>query len=91
MQLIVTWVTDLLGGADHPARVLSARRCRRSIFALPFAAMFSTPLLIYVGEIPPERYAEAMGLQAAAGWWCSAALATVMWRAGARRVVVQGG
>jgi len=59
-------------------------------FALPFAAMFSTPLLIYVGQIPPERYAEVMGLQVL--WVVALGLvAALLWRAGARRVVVQGG
>ena len=52
--------------------------------------MFSTPLLIYVGEIKPERYGQAMGLQVL---WIAilGAISIVIWRAGARRVVVQGG
>jgi ABC-2 type transport system permease protein len=63
---------------------------QKLIFALPFAAMFSTPLLIYVGQIPPSRYLEALGLQSI--WLVLlAAVATAIWRAGARRVVVQGG
>ena len=47
-------------------------------------------LLIYVGQIPPARYLEVMGLQVA---WIAVLglISTVMWRAGARRVVVQGG
>jgi ABC-type uncharacterized transport system permease subunit len=46
--------------------------------------------LIYIGEIPPARYLQVMGLQVL---WIVAlgAIATLMWRAGARRVVVQGG
>ena len=79
VQLIVTWLTDLLGGELIPL-----------ILALPFAAMFSTPLLIYVRQIPPARYLEVMGLQVA--WIVVLGIvSTVMWRAGARRVVVQGG
>ena len=60
------------------------------MYALPFAAMFSTPLLIYVGAIGPDRYLEVMGVQA---FWIVVlgGVATVLWRAGARRVVVQGG
>ena len=52
--------------------------------------MFSTPLLIYVGVIPPSRYLASMGLQA---FWvvALAAIGALMWRAGAQRVVVQGG
>jgi ABC-2 type transport system permease protein len=89
VQLIMTWVTDLLGGQIVPLLFFPAA-VQQAIFALPFAAMFSTPLLIYIGEIPPARYAEVMGLQVL---WIVVlgAIATLMWRAGARRVVVQGG
>ena len=89
VQLIMTWVTDLLGGQIVPLLFFPAA-VQNAIFALPFAAMFSTPLLIYIGEIKPERYAEVMGLQV---FWIIAlgVIATVIWRAGARRVVVQGG
>jgi len=51
VQLILTWVTDLFGRRHHPADLVSAGLAE-VIFALPFAAMFSTPLLIYVGQIP---------------------------------------
>ena len=53
VQLIVTWVTDLLGGQIVPL-VFFPAALQGAIFALPFAAMYSTPLLIYVGRIPPE-------------------------------------
>jgi len=88
-QLIVTWVTDFFGGEIIPLVIFPAA-LQKVAFALPFAAMFSTPLLIYVGVIPPARYAEAMGLQA---FWvlALAAVAALVWRAGAKRVVVQGG
>ncbi len=89
VQLIFTWITDLLGGQIVPLLFFPAA-VQQAIFALPFAAMFSTPLLIYIGEIPPSRYAEVMGLQVL---WIVVlgAIATLMWRAGTRRVVVQGG
>jgi ABC-2 type transport system permease protein len=89
VQMIVTWITDLLGGQIVPLLFFPAA-VQSAIFALPFAAMFSTPLLIYIGEIRPERYAEVMGLQV---FWIAVlgAIAVVIWRAGARRVVVQGG
>ena len=89
VQLIMTWITDLLGGQIIPL-VLFPVALQKFTFALPFAAMFSTPLLIYIGDIPPERYFEVMGLQV---FWLVflAAISTVIWRAGARRVVVQGG
>jgi ABC-2 type transport system permease protein len=52
--------------------------------------MFSTPLMIYTGQISPAGYTQAMALQV---FWIVALglIATVIWRAGARRVVVQGG
>lgn len=89
VQLILTWVTDLLGGGIIPL-VLFPLALQNVIFFLPFAAMFSTPLLIYVGQIPPSRYLAALGLQA---FWLVilALVATLIWRAGSRRVIVQGG
>jgi ABC-2 type transport system permease protein len=89
VQLIVTWVTDLFGGEIIPL-VIFPVFLQKIAFVLPFAAMFSTPLLIYVGVIRPERYAAAIGLQA---FWLAvlAGIATLMWRAGAKRVIVQGG
>ncbi len=89
VQHILTWVTDLLGGSIVPL-ILFPVALQHVIFVLPFAAMFSTPLLIYVGQIAPDRYLAALGLQA---MWLAVlmAIATVMWRAGARRVIVQGG
>ena len=89
VQMIVTWITDLLGGQIVPLLFFPAA-VQSAIFALPFAAMFSTPLLIYIGEIGPERYAQVMGLQV---MWIAilGIISIVVWRAGARRVVVQGG
>jgi ABC-2 type transport system permease protein len=88
-RLIVTWVTDLLGGEIIPL-VIFPLFLQRIAFALPFAAMFSTPLLIYVGVIKPDRYPEAIGLQIF--WLVILALAaTLIWRAGVKRIVVQGG
>ena len=57
---IFTWVTDLLGGQIVPL-VFFPAVVQQVDLRLPFAAMFSTPLLIYIGEIPPERYAEVDG------------------------------
>jgi len=89
VQLMVTWVGDLLGGGIVPLLFFPAA-IQNAILALPFAAMFSTPLLIYIGEYPPERYLQVMGLQVC---WIVVlgAISVVVWRAGARRVVVQGG
>ncbi|MGA3036321.1 MAG: ABC-2 family transporter protein [Vulcanimicrobiaceae bacterium] len=89
MQLIVTWITDLLGGEVIPL-VFFPPFIQSFIFVLPFAAMYSTPLLIYVGVIGPDEYVRVMLVQAM--WIVIFAIAAVfMWRFGARRVVVQGG
>jgi ABC-2 type transport system permease protein len=89
VQLIMTWVTDLLGGQIIPLLFFPAA-LQNVIFALPFAAMFSTPLLIYIGAIAPARYLEVMSLQVL--WIVVLGLISiVIWRAGARRIVVQGG
>lgn len=89
VQMIVTWLTGLLGGELVPL-VFFPAALQHVVSALPFAAMFSTPLLIYVGVIPPERYVGAIAVQL---FWLAAlgAFAVVVWRAGARRIVVQGG
>ncbi|MDQ2858838.1 MAG: ABC-2 family transporter protein [Candidatus Eremiobacteraeota bacterium] len=89
VQLIVTWLTDLLGGEIVPL-VLFPAFLQNVVFALPFAAMFSTPLLIYVGVISPAHYAVSLGFQA---MWVVilGGISAALWRAGARRVVVQGG
>ena len=89
MQLILTWVTDLLGGQIVPLAFFPAG-LQAALGVLPFAAMFSTPLSIYSGTIAPGGYAAALGLQLA--WVVVLGLVSiVIWRAGARRVVVQGG
>ncbi len=89
VQMILAWLTGLLGGELVPL-VLFPAALQAFVYALPFAAMFSTPLLIYVGVIPPERYLAALGLQLL---WLTilGALSVALWRAGTRRIVVQGG
>jgi len=58
--------------------------------ALPFAAIYSTPLLIYVGVIPPSGWFLAIAIQVT--WLVIfSAAATLIWRAASRHVVVQGG
>ncbi|GAC1441371.1 MAG: ABC-2 family transporter protein [Vulcanimicrobiaceae bacterium] len=89
VQMIVTWLTGLLGGELVPL-IFFPDAVQHVILLLPFAAMFSTPLLIYVGVIGPERWLGAIGLQLA---WLAilGSLAVVVWRAGSKRIVVQGG
>jgi ABC-2 type transport system permease protein len=87
--LIVTFVTSVLGGEVVPLAIFPPW-LERIVQALPFAAIFSTPLSIYVGTIAPQEYARALGIQVL---WLAVfgAIGTVVWRAGARRIVVQGG
>jgi len=88
-QLIVRWVSDLLSGQVIPLTLFPGI-LGRIVLGLPFAAVYSTPLLIYVGVIPPAQWAASVALQLA--WLVLfAGLASLVWRAAARRVVIQGG
>jgi ABC-2 type transport system permease protein len=88
-QLIVRWASDLLSGQIIPLLFFPGI-VGRLVFALPFAAIYSTPLLIFVGVIPPARWAISIAGQML--WLVLfAALASVVWRAASNRVVIQGG
>jgi ABC-2 type transport system permease protein len=88
-QLIVRWTSDLLSGQIIPLTFFPGL-LGRLVFALPFSAIYSTPLLIYVGIIPRSQWLLSFAVQA---MWLVlfAALASVVWRAAANRVVIQGG
>lgn len=89
IQLIVRWVSDLLSGQIIPLTFFPGI-LGQIVFALPFAAVYSTPLLIYVGVIPQSQWAEAIGVQLL--WLVLfAGLSTMVWQAAARRIVIQGG
>ena len=89
IQLMVRWASDLLGGQIVPL-VFFPAFLQQIVLALPFAAIYSTPLLIYLGTIPPARYGVAFATQV--GWLAAfALLAAFVWNAARRRVVVQGG
>jgi ABC-2 type transport system permease protein len=89
IQLMVRWISDLLSGQIIPL-VFFPGFLANVMLALPFAAIYSTPLLIYVGLIEPSQYATALGAQVI---WAVAfgLLAAFVWRLAQRRVVVQGG
>ena len=89
LQLIVRWISDLLGGQIVPL-IFFPGALQTIVLALPFAAIYSTPLLIYVGTIPPSGYLAAFATQLAWGGGF-AVLATLVWRGALKRVVVQGG
>jgi ABC-2 type transport system permease protein len=88
-QLIVRWASDLLSGQIIPLTLFPGI-FGRIVFALPFAAIYSTPLLIYVGVIPPSQWLSSIAAQLV---WLGlfAVLSSVVWRAAANRVVIQGG
>ena len=89
VQLMVRWMSDLLGGQVVPL-IFFPGVLQTIVLALPFAAIYSTPLLIYVGTIPPSGYLAAFGAQLA--WFIAfALLSALVWHAAQRRVVVQGG
>lgn len=89
MQLIVRWVSDLLSGQIIPLTFFPGA-VGRIVLALPFAAIYSTPLLIYVGVIPRGQWGAALLAQVI---WLAvfAGLSAIIWRAAARHVVIQGG
>jgi len=89
IQLMVRWVSDLLSGQIVPL-IFFPGLLQKIVLALPFAAIYSTPLLIYLGTIPPSGYLAAMAAQV--GWGAAfALLSALVWRAAQSRVVVQGG
>jgi ABC-2 type transport system permease protein len=88
-QLIVRWVSDLLSGQIIPLTLFPGI-VGRVVLALPFAAIYSTPLLIYIGVIPAQQWPAALAAQVA--WLAVFAVASsFVWRAAAHRVVIQGG
>ena len=89
IQMMVRWISDLLSGQIVPL-IFFPGVWQQVMLALPFAAIYSTPLLIYVGTSGPRQYAAVLLLQVL--WLAAfAAAAALMWRAAQRRVVVQGG
>ena len=89
IQLIVRWVSDLLSGQIIPLAFFPGV-LGKIVFALPFAAIYSTPLLIYVGIIRPAQYAPFMLAQTL--WLVLfGGFSALVWRAASARVVIQGG
>ena len=89
VQLVVRWVSDLLSGQIIPLTFFPGT-VGRIVFALPFAAIYSTPLLIYVGVIPPAQWATYLLVQVL--WLVLfSVLSMFVWRAASRRIVIQGG
>jgi ABC-2 type transport system permease protein len=89
IQMMVRWASDLLSGQILPLAFFPGL-LGFVVERLPFAAIYSTPLRIYIGDLRPSEWAGAFAVQAL---WIAVfgVLAFVVWRAAARRVVVQGG
>ena len=89
IQMSVRWASDLLGGQILPLSLFPGF-LGTIVFALPFAAVYSTPLRIYTGQLPASGYLAAFAGQLA---WAAlmTGLAMLLWRSAERRVVVQGG
>ncbi len=89
IQLMVRWASDLLSGQILPLSFFPGT-LGWIVERLPFAAIYSTPLRIYIGELPATAWAGALEAQLL---WIAlfGALSYVVWRAAARRVVLQGG
>ncbi|GAC1568256.1 MAG: ABC-2 family transporter protein [Vulcanimicrobiaceae bacterium] len=89
LQMMVRWASDLLSGQLVPLSFFPGL-LGTIVLNLPFAAIYSTPLRIYIGELPPSAWAAAMTAQIA--WLVLfGGIAAVVWRFAERRVVVQGG
>jgi ABC-2 type transport system permease protein len=89
IQLMVRWASDLLGGQILPLAFFPGI-LGKIVENLPFAAIYSTPLRIYIGDLPPSAWPAAIAAQLA---WLAlfGVVSTFVWRAAERRVVAQGG
>jgi ABC-2 type transport system permease protein len=89
LQLMVRWVSDLLSGQIIPLSLFFGP-LGRIVNDLPFAAIYSTPLRIYIGQLAPGEIAPALAAQAL--WLAAfAGFGFFVWRLAQRHVVVQGG
>ncbi|HVA37656.1 MAG TPA: ABC-2 family transporter protein [Candidatus Dormibacteraeota bacterium] len=89
LQLVVRWLSDLLSGAIIPLAFFPGI-FQAIVLHLPFAAIYSTPLLLYLGMIQGPQIGRALLEQAL--WLAAfAGLGALIWSRGRDRVVVQGG
>lgn len=89
IQMILRWVSLALSGAVVPVWFFPGA-LQAIAFALPFQAIYSTPLSLYVGKLQGGTALAALGVQAC---WALVlgGICAGMWRRGVRKVVVQGG
>jgi ABC-2 type transport system permease protein len=89
IQLMIRWVSDLLSGQIIPLSFFPGA-LGGAVGLLPFAAIYSTPLRIYVGQVAPSEIAPLLLGQTA--WIVVFTLAcALVWRVASRRIVLQGG
>ncbi len=89
VQLMIRWASDLLGGQIIPLAFFPGL-LGTIVERLPFASIYSTPLRIYIGDLPPAQWPAAIAVQF--GWLALFALfGAIVWRAAQTRVVSQGG
>jgi ABC-2 type transport system permease protein len=90
VQLMVQFVTSLLSGSLVPLYFFPPGALQKLIFLSPFAAIYNTPLSIYIGKVTGTDILWQLGFQLM--WVAIFGLVAVgLWRIGERRVVIQGG
>lgn len=90
VQLMVQFISSLLSGALVPLYFFPPGIIQNIAFASPFAAIYNSPLSIYIGKVTGTGILSTLGFQV---FWAAVfgVFAFMLWRVGERRVVVQGG
>ena len=90
VQIMVQFIVSLLSGALVPLTLFPQGPLQRIVLALPFAGLYNDPISMYIGLISGPSIVQHLAMQVV---WVAVfgAFATLLWRIGERRVVVQGG
>ena len=90
VQIMVQFIVSLLSGALVPLTLFPPGPLQKLVLALPFAGLYNDPISMYIGHITGASIASHLGVQAV---WVVVfgVCASLLWRVGERRVVVQGG
>ncbi|HLJ84502.1 MAG TPA: ABC-2 family transporter protein [Candidatus Eremiobacteraceae bacterium] len=90
VQIMVQFIVSLLSGALVPLTLFPQGPLQRIVLALPFAGLYNDPISMYIGLISGPAIMQHLAMQVI---WVAVfgAFATLLWRIGERRVVVQGG
>jgi len=89
IQLMVQFITSLLAGAVVPLQFFPGGSAAIAE-ASPFAAIYSAPISIYIGQYAGAQIWSTLAMQA---MWAVVfgVFAMLLWHVGERRVVIQGG